>query len=133
MKWHNFLIFSTDSFIIGTCTRLQFPGIFKLSRILFTTARFSHSSDQYFFVTSTSWLDMAGPNSSSLIFPLFISSNIPKPFPALFSFPDWSCFSESGTSRLMFLSNISFDALQISTFIAFLLDFFWGGEPQLLS
>ena len=56
-----------------------------------------------------------------------------KSFAALLTFPDWSCFSTSETSKLMSLSNTSFDTLQISGYTSSLLGFFWGGGPQLLS
>ena len=86
--------------------------IFKTSRILFTTTGFFESSDQYFIATSANWLNIASPNSSSFTFYLFISSNIPKSFAALFSLPDWSRFSASSTSKLMSLSNIFLNALK---------------------
>ena len=87
--------------------------------------------NQYFIAISANWLGMTGLNSYSLIFHLFISSDIPKSFAVLFFLSDSSCFSVSGTSKLIYLSNTSFDALQI--FTAFLLGFFWGGGPELLS
>ena len=133
MKWHNFLFLATGSFNVGTCAPLQVAMIFKLSKILFTITGLFDCSDQYFIATSANWMDLAGPNSSSLIFSFFISSNMPRSFAGLFSLPDLSCFSASGTRKLMPLSNTSFDALQISIFAAFLLSFFGGGGPQLHS
>ena len=110
------LVIIMVSFNIGTRTPLQFSGVFKPSRILFTPAGYFYPSDQYFIATSANWLDMTGPNSSLHIFSLFISSNILKSFAALFSLPDWFYFSASWTIKLMSWSNTSFHALQISQY-----------------
>ena len=64
------------SFHVGIHTLLQFAGIFKSFRILFTTAGFFDSSNQYSIATSSNWMDMTDPSSSLLIFSLFISLNV---------------------------------------------------------
>ena len=62
------LVIIMVSFNIGTRTPLQFSGVFKPSRILFTTAGYFYPSDQYFIATSANWLDMTGPNSPYTFF-----------------------------------------------------------------
>ena len=65
MKWRNFpIFFATASFNIGTRIPLQFVGMIKSSRILFTSTGFLDFLDQYFITISANWLDMAGTNSS---------------------------------------------------------------------